>query len=52
LAFEVDKAIFNALIAPIMRKVAVSQPPPVVAAAALGNMEEDDIGIECVVKTA
>jgi len=51
LAFEADKAIFDALIAPMMRKAVVSQPPLVVATATPGDMEEDDIVVECVVKT-
>jgi len=52
LAFEEDKAIFDALFVPMMRKAVVSQPPQVLAAPAAGNMDEDDVVIERIKKTS
>lgn len=51
LAFEEDKAIFDALIAPILRPAAVNHPQPDTSVEALGGEEEEDIVIQKVQKT-
>ena len=51
LAFEEDRAIFDALIAPSLRTISVVQPPLPEAAENMLTLEDEDVPVQRIVKT-